>query len=41
MTVFSDDLTDAKLDNYSDEILKEEIKTWTEFGKTLSWPSSV
>jgi hypothetical protein len=35
MTVFSDDLTDDKLDDHSDEILKEEIKTWTEFGETL------
>jgi hypothetical protein len=35
MTVFTDDLTDDSLDDHSDEILKEEIKTWSGFGEIL------
>jgi hypothetical protein len=35
MGVFSDDLTDDNLEDHSDEILKEEIKTWSDFGEAL------
>jgi hypothetical protein len=35
MTVTSDSLTDDNLEDHSDEILKEEIKTWNNFGEAL------
>lgn len=35
MTEFSDDLIDDNLDGHSAEILKEEIKTWSDFGEIL------
>jgi hypothetical protein len=35
MTVFTDDSTDDNLNDHSDEILKEEFKTWNNFGQAL------
>jgi len=35
MTEFSDAITDDIIDDHSDEILKDEIKTWNNFGEAL------
>ena len=35
MTVFSDYITDDNSDNHSDDILREEIRSWADFGEPL------